>query len=278
MGKRDFFELVDVKASEGKHVCVGLDSEVSELPPHLRTQSTMCQVDFNKGMVGKTRDIAAAYKMSRGCYTGAPGIWNYRETCRSIEWRDDKKESADNIPFIMDAKYPGETPNSSRWYANEAFAVYGADAVTVDPYMGFLSLEPYMEWKGKGIIILCRTSNEGADVVQEAMTQDGTPLYLKVAREAKKILGERCALVVAGNRPEALEKVRQEVGNDTLILMPGFGAQGALPEDAIQYARGGRFFANASRSIIFASNGEDCFDRAREETRRFDNEIRKFLD
>jgi orotidine-5'-phosphate decarboxylase len=177
----------------------------------------------------------------------------------------------------LDAKR-GDIGDTAALYAREAFSRYGADAVTVNPYLGTDSLEPFLATPGKGTIVLCRTSNAGSSEFQ-SLEVDGEPVYLRVARTAAakwRSIGE-CALVVGATYPEELARVRAIVG-DMPILVPGIGAQGgdinavvragtASPSSATTPTTSRRgLIINSSRAILYASDGPDFATAARDAT------------
>jgi orotidine-5'-phosphate decarboxylase len=183
--------------------------------------------------------------------------------------------------MILDAKR-GDIGATAKQYAREAFDRYGADAVTVNPYMGSDSVEPYMEWSDRGVIILCRTSNAGGSDLQ-FLKVDGKPLYQHVAKLVadKWNANGQCALVVGATFPEELAQVRGIVG-DMPLLVPGIGAQGGDIEATVRAGRthgGAGMMINSSRAILYAApqGGEDFAAAARrvaQETRDAINQHR----
>jgi orotidine-5'-phosphate decarboxylase len=172
-----------------------------------------------------------------------------------------------HIPLILDAKR-GDIGATARQYAREAYDRYGADAVTVNPYMGFDSVEPYMEWSERGVIILCRTSNAGGSDLQ-FLDVGGKPLYQHVAQLVAQKWNQngQCALVVGATFPEELAQVRAIVG-DMPLLVPGIGAQGgdiAATVKSGRTANGTGMMINSSRAILYAAPqaGEDFAMAAR---------------
>lgn len=177
---------------------------------------------------------------------------------------------AHDVPVILDAKR-GDIGNTSAKYAREAFVRYGADAVTVNPYMGLDSVEPFLEHEDTGIILLCRTSNPGASDFQDIVTESGLRLFELVAMRAKewdkRYGGGRIALVVGATRPEQLARVREIVG-DMPLLVPGIGSQGGDVQASVaagQTKDGFGMMINASRSIIFSPDPAKAANDLREE-------------
>jgi orotidine-5'-phosphate decarboxylase len=231
-------------------LCVGLDPDLARFPAHLAGRPEAI-VDFCKAIIDATADLACAFK-PQIAYFAALGAEAQLETiCRYLA------ERYPHIPLILDAKR-GDIGATARQYAREAFDRYGADAVTVNPYMGFDSVEPYMEWEERGVIVLCRTSNVGGSDLQ-FLDVGGKPLYQHVARLVAEQWNRngQCALVVGATFPEELAQVRAIVG-DMPLLVPGVGAQGGT-------ANGTGMMINSSRAILYATpqGGEDFAAAAR---------------
>jgi len=179
------------------------------------------------------------------------------------------KDRYPHIPVILDAKR-GDIGSTAEHYALEAFERYGADAVTVNPYMGRDSIEPYLKHQGKGVIILCRTSNPGGSDLQFLkIASDGHPLYLHVATLAAKEWNStgQVSLVVGATFPDEIAKVRAIVGQMPLLI-PGIGAQGGDLKATVKAGHipskpGTGMMINSSRAILYASSGPDFAEAAR---------------
>src|SRR5580658_5494411 len=210
-------------------VCVGLDPELEKFPAQLAGQPSPI-FQFNRAIIDATADLVCAYKPQFAHYAAYEAEDQLERTIEYIH----KNHPA--VPVILDAKR-GDVGNTAERYAIEAFERYGADAVTVNPYLGGDSLEPYLRRADKGVIVLCRTSNPGAAELQD-LSVGGRPLYQVVAELAVRRWNSRgnCLLVVGATYPEELAQVRAIVGNMPL-LVPGVGAQGA---DVAQAVRGGQ--------------------------------------
>lgn len=241
-------------------LCVGLDPDLAKLPAELRDAPDGITT-FCTRIIDATADLACAFK-PQIAYFGALGAEKQLEDiCRYV------RENYPHIPLILDAKR-GDIGATATQYAREAFERYGADAVTVNPYMGEDSLDPYLAWADRGVIILCRTSNPGGSDLQFLDT-DGVPLYQRVARLVAEKWNKngQCALVVGATFPEELAQVRAIVG-DMPLLVPGIGAQGgdiATTVGAGQTANGMGMMISSSRAIIYATPqaGEDFAAAAR---------------
>ena len=249
---RHFGTLVQARWDEGKFLCVGLDPDLEKVPEKFKTGSVSeILLAFNKYIVAETRDVAAAYKPNCGFYEahGEDGWRALRETITYVQ------ETAPGIPVILDAKR-GDLENTNRGYAQGIFEALGADALTVNPYMGGEALAPFLERADKGIIVLCRNSNPGAKEFQDATVGD-VPLYLHVARHVNEWNSNKnCWLVVGSTYPEEMKKVRELVPK-LPFLVPGVGAQGGDLEASVKAARdaqGHGFIISTSRAIMYAES------------------------
>ena len=259
MVKMKFIEkLINISRKNNSLLCVGLDTDLEKIPKLLLKEDDPI-FSFNQKIIYSTSDLVCAYKPNIAFYEacGSKGWEALKKTCESIS-----KE----IPIIVDAKR-GDIGNTARMYAKAIFEDLGADAVTVNPYMGEDSVSPFLEYEDKCALILCLTSNKGAQDFQLSLI-DGKPLYQivaeKVLRWNKK---ENCGLVVGATYPEQLKKVR-EIAKLLPILIPGVGAQAGELESTIKFGtdeKGERAIINSSRGIIYASPEEDFAEAARGE-------------
>jgi orotidine-5'-phosphate decarboxylase len=239
-------------------LCVGLDPDLDKLPAALRDKPDGI-FTFCTAMIDATADLACAFKPQIAYFAALGAERQLEDICAYA------RQHHPHIPLILDAKR-GDIGATARQYAREAYDRYGADAVTVNPYMGFDSVEPYMEWSERGVIILCRTSNAGGSDLQ-FLNVDGGPLYQHVARLVadKWNCNGQCALVVGATFPEELAQVRAIVG-DMPLLVPGIGAQGgdiAATVGAGKTAAGAGMIINSSRAILYAApQGSEDFAAA----------------
>ncbi|WP_295998078.1 orotidine-5'-phosphate decarboxylase [Rugamonas sp.] len=255
-------------------LCVGLDPDLAKLPPQFQNDADGI-FQFCTGIIDATADLACAFKPQIAYFAALGAERQLEAICGYL------RENYPHIPLILDAKR-GDIGATARQYAREAYDRYGADAVTVNPYMGSDSVEPYMEWSDRGVIILCRTSNAGGSDLQ-FLNVDGQPLYQHVARLVadKWNSNGQCALVVGATFPEELAQVRAIVG-DMPLLVPGIGAQGgdiAATVASGKTADGMGMMINSSRAILYAAPqaGEDYAAAARRvalETRDAINQYR----
>ena len=285
--ERNFMEMLVAKQmATNSLVCVGLDSEFGKIPKHARIKSLYeCDVvntipHFNVQIAEATHDIASAYKLNLAFYLehGREGIDALLRTVNEIRVLDP------NMPIMLDGKF-GDIGNTNAGYAKFAFDFLGVDGMTIQPYLGGEANQPFLDYKDKGIFILCRTSNKGADEFQDPLVPvpgnaQHIPNYQYVAhRVATKWNGNgNCGLVVGATYPAELAKVRAIVG-DMPILVPGIGAQGGDVEATVKAgidSQGRGIVVNSSRGIIFASNGPDFAEAARSETIKLRDTINQF--
>lgn len=244
-------------------VCVGLDPEIERFPPHI-AESASPIFQFNKAIVDATADLVCAYKPQFAHYAAYEAEDQLERTIDYIH------RSYPGIPVILDSKR-GDVGNTAERYAIEAFERYHADAVTVNPYLGGDSLEPFLKYEDRGVIILCRTSNPGAVDLQD-LEVNNRRLFHIVADLAARRWNSRgnCLLVVGATYPRELAEVREIVGNMPL-LVPGVGAQGGDVAQAVQNgqtAAGAGLIISSSRGILYASSGENFASAARDATQK----------
>ncbi len=241
----------------GSMLCVGLDPDPDRLPLSLR-QSRNGIEEFCRAIIDVTAPVACAFKPQIAYFASQGAESALERICRYIN------EAYPRHVLILDAKR-GDIGSTAEHYAREAFVRYGADAVTVNPYLGTDSVEPFLRYEGKGVILLCRTSNPGGDDFQSLLV-DGQPLYTHVARRIADEwtqMGE-CGLVVGATYPSELGRVREIVG-DLPILVPGVGAQGGdvtATVTAGQDSSGLGLMINSSRAVLYASSGDDYAEAA----------------
>ncbi|HET7757191.1 MAG TPA: orotidine-5'-phosphate decarboxylase [Steroidobacteraceae bacterium] len=250
-------------------LCVGLDPEIGRLPAPLAAAREPL-FEFNKAVIDATADLVCAYKPQFAHYAAAAAE---QQLARTIEYVHARYPG---LPVILDAKR-GDIGSTAERYAAEVFDRYGADAVTVNPYLGSDALEPFLARADKGVIVLCRTSNPGAADLQD-LEVGGAKLYQVVAQLAAGRWNSRgnCLLVVGATFPRELAEVRRIAGDMTL-LVPGIGAQGGDVAQAVrsgQTAQGTGLVISASRSILYAAgSGGDFAAAARAAAERLRGEI-----
>ena len=248
--------------------CVGLDPDIERMPRHIAAQPSPI-FHFNKAIIDATADLVCAYKPQFAHYAAHEAEDQLERTIEYIH------QAHPGVPVILDAKR-GDVGNTAERYALEAFGRYGADAVTVNPYLGSDALEPFLRHADKGVVILCRTSNPGARDLQDRMI-GARKLYQVVAELAAQRWNSRgnCLLVVGATYPGELAEVRALVG-DMPLLVPGVGAQRGDVAQVVQSgetAQGTGLIISSSRAILYASSGEDFAGAARAATQQLRGEI-----
>ncbi|AOK28717.1 MULTISPECIES: orotidine-5'-phosphate decarboxylase [Burkholderia] len=239
-------------------LCVGLDPEPTKFPAQFANQPDAI-FDFCREIVDATAPFASAFKPQIAYFAAHRAEDQLERLIAHIHLQHP------GLPVILDAKR-GDIGSTAEQYAREAFERYRADAVTVNPYMGFDSIEPYLAYDDKGVIVLCRTSNPGGSDLQFLDT-GGRPLYQVVASLAADKWNKRTGqlgLVVGATFPKEIEIVRGLVG-DMPLLIPGIGAQGgdvAATVSAGRTADGAGMMINSSRAILYASREDDFADAA----------------
>ncbi|NTU74126.1 orotidine-5'-phosphate decarboxylase [Candidatus Roizmanbacteria bacterium] len=266
-------KIAGVMESHDSFVCVGLDSDYTKLPEAVKTKQ-YAQYAFNQAIIDATHDLVCAYKPNTAFYEarGVKGIQELKWTCEYIH------EHYPEVPIILDAKR-ADIGNTNNGYVSFAYDYLEVDAVTVHPYLGKEAIQPFLDRKDKGTIILCRTSNPGAGELQDIKVE-GKPFYLHLAEKISKKWNENenCLLVVGATYPEEMKQIR-EVTGDMTFLVPGIGAQGgdikATLEAGLNSNKEG-LIVSSSRGVIFASNGEDFAENEREETLKLRNQINQY--
>jgi len=247
-------------ASQGSMLCLGLDPDPKRFPSSLAGKPH-ATLEFCQKIADATADLVCAFKPQFAYFASQGAETQLEELIAYL------KTQYPNIPVILDAKR-GDIGSTAEHYAMEAFERYGADAVTVNPYMGKDSVEPYLQHKGKGVIILCRTSNPGGSDLQNLNLANHEALFEKVAQLAKEWdQSGQIALVVGATYPQEIAKVRSIVG-DMPLLIPGIGVQGGDIEATVQAGAitkrpGIGMMINSSRAILYASSGDDYVSAAR---------------
>jgi len=260
-------KIKECSEKSGSLVCVGLDTDRSKIPAHLASEDDGV-FRFNEAIIDATADNVCAYKPNAAFYEamGSKGIDILERTCSAVP---------NDIPVILDVKR-GDIGNTAAQYASAAYDCIGADAVTVNPYMGFDAVRPFLR-NGKGVFVLCLTSNPSAVDFQLLDTGDGF-LYERVAKAAVEWSKEgEVGIVMGATRPEVMKRIR-DIAGDMPILVPGIGAQGGDIESVIEHCGGiaGQTVINSSRGILYASNGADFADAARSSLVSLNNTINKY--
>ncbi len=264
-------KLLSASRQQNSLLCVGLDPEPDRFPAALREMPVeRAVIYFCRAIIEATASFVCAFKPNIAFFEvlGLAGMRVFHEVLSAIPA---------HIPVIVDAKR-GDIGITARNYASTMFDVYGCDAVTVNPYLGYDSIAPFLAYREKGIILLCRTSNPSARDFQDLLVQDNDdqlrPLYEVVARRVQSWNeAGNCGLVVGATYPQELRTIRS-ICPSMPILIPGVGAQGGDLEAAVRTGvdrHGERAILAVSRSILYAGNGPDFATMAGEEAQRLRN-------
>jgi orotidine-5'-phosphate decarboxylase len=255
----------------GSMLCVGLDPDPARMPLPLDGAPDAIE-RFCREIIDATADVVCAFKPQIAFFASQRAEAQLERICHYI------RETYPDVVLILDSKR-GDIGSTAEHYAREAFGRYGAHAVTVSPYLGTESVEPFLRHSGRGVLVLCRTSNPGSADFQ-SLEIDGEPLYMHVAR---RVAGEwaeigECGLVVGATYPDEMRRVREAVG-DLPLLVPGVGAQGGDVQaivDAGADSHGFGMVINSSRGVLYASAGADFADAARTAAIATRDEIGRF--
>ena len=264
-------QLQGAERQNGSLLCVGLDPEPSKFPAGMKGDASKIY-DFCAQIVDATADLAISFKPQIAYFAA------HRAEDQLEKLMEHMRRNAPHVPVILDAKR-GDIGSTAEQYAKEAFERYGADAVTLSPFMGFDSVQPYLKYHGKGAFLLCRTSNPGGDDLQNQRlaSVEGQPLmYEHIAKLAQGPwnLNGQLGLVVGATYPAEIERVRS-LAPTLPLLIPGVGAQGGDAVATIKAgyrqsngATTGAVIVNSSRAILYASSGDDFAQAARQEAMR----------
>lgn len=252
-------KLAQAWSASDSLLTVGLDPDPARFPADLKGRQDRI-FDFCRDIVDASAPYASAFKPQIAYFAAQRAEDQLEALCAHI------RQAHPTIPVVLDAKR-GDIGSTAEQYAIEAFERYQADAVTVSPYMGMDSVEPYFAFPDRGVFVLCRTSNPGGSDLQFLET-DGEPLYLRVASLVAEKWNRhgQCGLVVGATFPAELSAVRARVGADMPLLVPGVGAQGGDVLATVQAgcnAAGTGMLINSSRAILYASQGDDWRDAAK---------------
>jgi orotidine-5'-phosphate decarboxylase len=239
-------------------LCVGLDPDPARFPGAWQGDAARI-LDFCAGIVDATRDLVCAFKPQIAYFHAHRAEDQLERLLAHI------RRVAPGVPVILDAKR-GDIGATAEQYAREAFERYQADAVTLSPFMGFDSIEPYLRRADRGAILLCRTSNPGGDDLQAQRLEGGEKVFERIARLAAGPWNRhgQLGLVVGATYPAEIARVR-ELAPTLPLLIPGVGAQGGDAEATVRagWRPAGAIVVNASRSVLYASAGEDWAAAAR---------------
>ncbi|TEU03291.1 MAG: orotidine-5'-phosphate decarboxylase [Dehalococcoidia bacterium] len=266
-------KLLNAARTNRSLLCIGLDPD-----PELMPWGDVAE--FNRAIVDATLDLVCAYKPNLAFYE-ALGIDGLKALEKTVDY------IPADIPVIGDAKR-GDIGNTARAYARALFETLGFDAATVNPYLGYDSLEPFIEYREKGVFILCRTSNAGSAHFQDLLLYEKSAKAGEGVKALFEVVAQRArewntfgnvGLVVGATYPEELRRVR-ELCPQMPLLIPGIGAQGGDLASAVRYgvdAQGEKAIISSSRQIIYASKGKDFAEAARGAALKLRDEINRYL-
>ena len=265
-------ELIDQIRIKKSFLCIGLDVDLTKIPEHLLELEDPI-FEFNKAIIDATHDLCVSYKPNTAFYE-AYGIKGWQALQKTINYINERHPE---IFTIADAKR-GDIGNTSTMYAKAFFEDLNFDSVTVAPYMGKDSVEPFLAFKNKHTIMLALTSNEGAFDFQ-TLNVNGDELYKQVLKTSKTWKNSQNLMYVVGaTKAEYFSKIRQLVPN-SFLLVPGIGAQGGNLQEVCQFGMNEDIglLINSSRGIIYASNGLDFAEKAREEALKIQVEMKEII-
>ncbi len=266
-------QLVQQIFEKKSFLCVGLDTDIKKIPQHLLSEEDPIFA-FNKAIVDATAPYCVSYKPNLAFYEclGAPGILAFEKTIAYL------KENYPNHFIIADAKR-GDIGNTSSMYARTFFETYDIDSLTVAPYMGEDSVKPFLEYKGKWVILLALTSNKGSHDFQLTEDEKGERLFEKVLRVSQQWGDENNMMYVVGATQGEMFKDIRKVAPRHFLLVPGVGAQGGSLQEVCKYGmtEDCGLLVNSSRGIIYAGNGEDFADIASQKAKEMQAEMAELL-
>ncbi len=261
--------IAEIKKKQS-FLCIGLDTDITKIPKFLLDFEDPI-FEFNKAIIDSTKDFCVAYK---------PNIAFYE--CLGSKGWESLKKTIDYIPknilTIADAKR-GDIGNTSNYYAKTFFEYLNCDALTIAPYMGEDSIQPFLDFENKWTIILALTSNKGANDFQFLKDENGVELFKKVVQKSIELGNPNNTMFVVGaTRSEDIQEVRK-IAKAYFFLVPGYGAQGGSLNDVVKYAWNDDcgLLVNSSRGIIYASSGVDFAEKAKNEAQKIQQEMALIL-
>ena len=266
MTRKQLIEQIFLKKS---YLCVGLDTSIEKIPKHLQS-SADAVFEFNKKIIDATKDLCVAYKINTAFYE-SNGIKGWEAMEKTVNY----------IPSthfkIADAKR-GDIGNTSSQYAKAFFEVLNFDAITVAPYMGYDSIQPFLEYENKWTIVLGLTSNKGSEDFQQQKMGDNYLYETVIKKVSEWGTKENLMFVVGATKATELESIRKIIP-DNFLLIPGVGAQGGSLEDVSKYGmnKDCGLLVNASRAIIYAGSNENFAEEARSVAQQYQTEMKSYL-
>ena len=267
-------QLINEIFTKKSFLCVGLDTDINKIPEHLKKEEDPI-FTFNKAIIDATAPYCVAYKPNLAFYEcyGLKGMIAFEKTIKYL------KENHPNHFIIADAKR-GDIGNTSKMYAQTFFEEYNLDSVTVAPYMGEDSVEPFLEYDSKWVILLALTSNKGSHDFQLTEDKQGERLFEKVLKKSQEWgTTENLMYVVGATQGKMFEDIRRIVPNH-FLLVPGVGAQGGSLQEVCKYGmtKDCGLLVNSSRGIIYASKDEDFAEIAAQKAKELQLEMASELE
>ena len=263
-------ELINQIKQKQSFLCIGLDTDIKKIPEHLLKLDDPV-FEFNKQIIDSTKDLCVAYKLNTAFYE-SNGINGWKSLMKTIEY------IPKNIFSIADAKR-GDIGNTSKMYAKTFFETMDFDSITVNPYMGSDSVEPFLDFNNKWVILLALTSNKGSEDFQNFSNQSNVKLYQQVIEKSINWSDDsRIMYVVGATKSDSLKEIRKIIP-DHFLLIPGVGAQGGSLDDVVKFGmnKDCGLLINSSRSIIYAGHGENFADNARKAALKIKLEMENYL-
>ena len=267
MNKQELINQIKLKKS---FLCIGLDTDIQKIPEHLLKFDDPV-FEFNKQIIDSTKDLCVAYKLNTAFYE-SNGINGWKSLMKTIEY------IPKNIFSIADAKR-GDIGNTSKMYAKTFFETMDFDSITVNPYMGSDSVEPFLDFNNKWVILLALTSNKGSEDFQNFSNQSNVKLYQQVLEKSMNWSDDsKIMYVVGATKSDSLKEIRKIIP-DHFLLIPGVGAQGGSLDDVVKFGmnKDCGLLINSSRSIIYAGHGENFAENARKAALKIKLDMENYL-
>ncbi len=264
--------LIDQIYAKKSCLSIGLDADIKKIPSFLIDQYEDPVFEFNRQIIDYTKDLCVCYKMNIAFYESR-GVEGWNSLAKTLKY------IPSDIFTIADAKR-GDIGNTSKMYARTFFDHFDFDSVTVAPYMGSDSVEPFLEFKGKWVVLLALTSNPGSKDFQYFTSENGEALYQRVIRESQTWAGsDHMMYVVGATHPEKLREIRNSVRHH-FLLIPGVGAQGGTVTEVMNAAHIPSecgLLINSSRGIIYAGEGKNFAEQSRKAALELQRDMVEFL-
>lgn len=266
-------ELIDHIRTRRTFLCVGLDTDMKKIPPHLLNEEDP-MFAFNKAIIDATAPYCVAYKPNIAFYESA-SLTGWESLRKTVDYL--RANYPDHF-LIADAKR-GDIGNTSKMYASTFFSEMDFDSITVAPYMGSDSIGPFLDYDGKWVILLALTSNPGSADFQFIEDAKGTPLWRRVIETSSTWAGPDKMMYVVGATQGAMFASIREAAPESFLLVPGVGAQGGSLEEVCRYGMTKEcgLLVNSSRGIIYASSGTDFAHRAADKARELRDQMDKIM-